>query len=369
MKKIALVINNSWSAYNFRLNLARAMKKDGYEVVFIAPYDNKYSKLIEEEFRFFDVDIDSKGMNPINDMKMILSLYKTFKIIKPDIILNFTIKPNIYSSIVAGVMGIASISNITGLGTIFIKESLVTKIAKLLYKVALNFNSVVFFQNRDDENLFTYNNLVDKNKIDLLPGSGVDLKKFVPSQTKTLNNKIIFLVIARLLKDKGIVEYIEAIKIIQKKYKNVEFKILGAVGVENKTAISKDELQVWIDNNLVEYLGVSDDVQKIIASVDCVVLPSYREGTPRSLLEACAMEKPIITTNVVGCKEVVDDSINGYLCKVKDTKDLANKIEMMINLSQDERVSMGRLGRKKVVDKFDEKIVIDKYLNSIREIL
>ena len=368
MQKIAIVLNNSWYAYNFRFNLAKSLKLNGYEVVFIAPYDKKYSELIKEEFEFYDISIDVKGINPISDFKTMLSLYKLYKTIKPDMILNFTIKPNIYSSIVAGLLKIQSISNITGLGTIFIKESMITKIAKSLYKTALGFNDKVFFQNNDDRTLFVENKLVSKVKTDLLPGSGVDLNKFLPVEKKD-NGVLKFLLIARLLKDKGVSEYIEAIRIIKNRYQDIEFQILGAVGVANKTAITKDELEKWIDDDLIDYLGVTDNVQDVIANCDCVVLPSYREGTPRSLLEACAMAKPIIATDAVGCREVVDDGINGYLCEVKNAQDLADKMEMMIKLSEDERIAMGKVGREKIVKEFDEKIVIDKYLDSIKEIL
>lgn len=366
--KIAIVLNSSWQAYNFRLNLARNLKESGYGVIFIAPYDEKYSSLIEKEFKFYHVNIDPKGINPISDFKSMVSLYKLYKIVSPDIVLNFTIKPNIYSSIVAGIVGIKSISNITGLGTIFIKQSMTTRIAKNLYKLALSFNTKVFFQNNDDKNLFIEDNLVVENRTVLLPGSGVDLDKFIPIE-KQDNEVFKFLFIARLLKDKGILEFIDAIEIVKCKYNNIEFQILGAVGVENKTAITKEELQIWIDNGLVNYLGTTDNVQDVISKVDCVVLPSYREGTPRSLLEACAMKKPIIATDVVGCKEVVDDAINGYLCEVRNSQDLANKMEMMMNLSDDERKVMGQAGRDKIVKVFDEKIVINKYLDSIKEIL
>jgi glycosyltransferase involved in cell wall biosynthesis len=172
-----------------------------------------------------------------------------------------------------------------------------------------------------------------------------------------------------LLKDKGVLEFIEAIKILKSKYENVEFQILGEVSATNKTAITRDELNVWIDKKLIHYLGTTDNVQDIISKVDCVVLPSYREGTPRSLLEAAAMSKPIVTTDVVGCKEVVDDRINGYLCEAKNAYDLAKKMEMIINLSNEERKAMGRVGREKVIKEFDEKIVISKYIQSIKEIL
>lgn len=374
MTKIAIVLNNSWYAYNFRFNLARSLKEFGYEVVFIAPYDAKYSELIKKEFEFYDINIDAKGINPISDLKTMIALYRLYKTLNLDMVLNFTIKPNIYSSIVSGVLGIKSISNITGLGTIFIKQSIVTKIAKLLYKTALGFNSKVFFQNSDDKNLFVENKLVSKEKTDLLPGSGVDLDKFIPIE-KEDDGIFRFLLIARLLKDKGILEFIKATKKLKNlelkidNYSDIEFQILGAVGVANKTAISKDELQQWVDDDLVNYLGITDNVQEVITQSDCVVLPSYREGTPRSLLEACAMEKPIIATDVVGCKEVVEDGVNGYLCEVKNAQDLVDKMEMMTNLSDEEREAMGKAGREKIVKEFDEKIVIDKYLKTIEDIL
>ena len=236
---------------------------------------------------------------------------------------------------------------------------------KILYKIALGFNSKVFFQNKSDQRLFLENGLVAERITDLLPGSGVDLDKFIPVEKSIINNKIIFLLIARLLKDKGLLEYIEAIKIIKDRYDNVEFQILGAVDSLNRTAINKEELQSWIDDKLVGYLGTADAVEKVISQCDCVLLPSYREGTPRSLLEACAMEKPIIATDVAGCRDIVDDGINGFLCKVKSPEDLADKIELMLNLSDNERLLMGKAGRKKIREQFDEKIVINRYLASI----
>jgi hypothetical protein len=186
MHKIAIVLNNAWAAYNFRYNLAKSIQDNGYEVIFIIPNDNNYFDILKKDFAVIEISIDAKGINPINDLKTIINLYKLYKLIKPDMVLNFTIKPNIYSSIVAGVLGIKAISNISGLGTIFIKQSFITKIAKLLYKVALGFNYKVFFQNNDDKSLFINNKIINKNKADLLPGSGVDLNKFTPIKKKKM---------------------------------------------------------------------------------------------------------------------------------------------------------------------------------------
>ena len=368
MIKIAIVSNTSWSIYNFRLNLARILKQNAYEVVLIAPYD-EYSERLGEEFECHDIYMNNKGTNPMEDLKTTFEFYKLYKNIKPDVALHFTIKPNIYGNIACNLLGIKMINNISGLGTVFIKESVVTKIVKQLYKYSLSKSSKVFFQNSDDRNLFIDNGLVLKDKGDLLPGSGIDTQKFKPIQIEKKDNIFRFLLIARMLWDKGVGEYVEAAKIIKQKYKNVEFLLLGALGVDNPTAISKETIQKWETEGIIKYLGTTDDVKVEIAKADCIVLPSYREGTSRVLLESAAMLKPIITTNVPGCKEVVDDGVNGLLCEVRNSKDLANKMEMMLNLSDDERIEMGRKGRQKIISEFDEKIVINKYLETIEKIL
>jgi len=367
-KKIAIVVNDSWYAYNMRFNLALSFKDAGYEVVFICPYD-KYSDKIKHEFDYVDIKLNTKGTNPIEDLKTIYRYYKIYKSIQPDIILHYTIKPNIYGTFAASMLSIPTINNIAGLGTLFIKQNFITKIAKWLYKISQKRATKVFFQNNDDFTMFTDEKLVEKNKCDILPGSGVDIDKFVPTEKE--NDGIFrFLIVSRMLWAKGIGEYVDAAKIIKEKYKNVEFQLLGHLDVASPTAISKEQMDIWVSDGIVNYLGTSDDVKVEIAKVDCMVLPSYyREGTPRTLLESASMSKPIITTDNVGCRDVVDDGINGYLCEVRNSKDLADKMEMMINLSEDERKIMGQAGREKIVKEFDEKIVINKYLESIKEIL
>jgi glycosyltransferase involved in cell wall biosynthesis len=364
-KKIAIVSNTSWNIYNFRLNLAKALKANGYDVVLVAPYDD-YSEKLKDEFEYHDIYMNNKGTNPKEDVKTLVGFYKLYKKIKPDVVLNYTIKPNIYGNIACSLLGIKTINNISGLGTVFIKESFVTKVVKWLYKYSLRKSSKVFFQNSDDRDLFVENRLVHFGKCGLLPGSGIDTNKFIPVKCKKEDDIFRFLLIARMLKDKGIVEYVEAAKILKEKYKNVEFQLLGSLDAVNNTAIPKEQMQECVDNGFVNYLGVTDDVKEFIQIADCVVLPSYREGTPRTLLESASMSKPIVTTNVVGCKEVVDDGINGYLCEVRNAQDLADKMEMMLNLSENERKSMGKAGRVKMVDEFDEGIVIGKYLEALK---
>jgi glycosyltransferase involved in cell wall biosynthesis len=366
-KKVAICLNTSWNIYNFRLNLARALKNTGYEVVLIAPYD-KYSELLKKEFEYYDIYMNNKGTNPIQDLKTLIEFYKLFKKIKPDIILNYTIKPNIYGNIAAHFLGIKTINNIAGLGILFVNEGIITKIAKWLYKISQKNSSKIFFQNREDYEIFIKEKIVDKNKCDILPGSGIDTIKFTPIERKK-DGIFRFLLLSRMLWEKGVGEYVEAAKIIKQKYKNVEFQLLGFLDTDNRSAISKEQMDKWVKEGYVTYLGVSDNVKEVIAQADCIVLPSYyREGTPRTLLESASMAKPIITTDNVGCHNVVDDGINGYLCKTKNIQDLVNKMEKMLNLSEEARKKMGEAGRKKMIKEFDEKIVINKYLQTIKEL-
>ena len=368
MKKIVISTNTYWNIYNFRLGLIKVLQKEGFEVYAIAPKDEYVKKLKEERVECFNIFINNKGTNPIEDIKTIWEYYNIYKKIKPDVALHYTIKPNIYGTIGAKLAGVKVINNISGLGTVFLNDSIFSKIAKNLYKLALRFSDEVFFQNQYDRELFIKNNLVNKNKTDLLPGSGINTEKFKPLN-KEKSDKFKFLFIARLVKDKGIIEYVEAAKEILKKYNNVEFQILGAFYPGNPTAITKKQMDEFLQKNIINYLGVSDNVNEIIKNSDCVVLPSYREGLSRVLLEAASMAKPIIATDTPGCKDVVDNGINGFLCRVKDYKDLANKMEKMININEEERIKMGKAGRKKVVKEFDEKIVINKYLESIKKLL
>ena len=368
MKKIAIVSNTSWSLFNFRLSLAKAIQKAGYKVILIAPYDN-YSERIKEQFEYYSVYINNKGTNPKEDLKTTLEFYKLYKKIEPDVILHYTIKPNIYGTIAAGYLNIKCINNIAGLGRLFVERNFITTIAKWLYRYSQKKALKVFFQNRDDYDLFIKEKLIDKKKCDILPGSGVDTEKFSPVEYRKQDDIFRFLLIARMLWDKGVGEYVEAAKILEKKYENVEFYLLGFLDVQNSSAISQQQMQSWIDKGYIKYLGISDTVKDEIAKVDCIVLPSYyREGTPRTLLESASMAKPIITTDNVGCRDVVDDGINGYLCNVKSVVSLVDKMEKMLQLSQEERLEMGHKGREKMIKEFDEKIVIKKYLELIEKV-
>jgi glycosyltransferase involved in cell wall biosynthesis len=340
-----------------------AMRNAGYDVIAIAPYDAYSQKIIDAGFEFHSIKLNSQGINPFQDMKTTMAFYKLFKELSPDFICNYTIKPNIYASLVARMLDIKMINNIAGLGTLFIKQGPITSIAKLLYKASQAKADRVFFQNRDDFKLFTDAGLVNILNCDVLPGSGVDTNRFRP-QEKPQSEVIRFLHVSRMIWEKGIGEYVEAARIIKAKYPNVEFCLLGFLDVANPGAISREQMDEWVEEGVINYLGVSDDVDEVISTADCVVLPSYyREGTPKTLLESASSAKPIITTDNVGCRDVVDHGVNGYLCEPRSSEDLAKKIEMFLALSETEKRKMGANSRKKIQNEFDEKIVIRKYLD------
>lgn len=366
--KIAVVLNTSWNIYNFRLNLIKALFREGHEVVAIAPKDEYTTKLIDLGCTYEEVKMDSRGANPIKDIALLFELHRIYKKVKPDVILHYTIKPNIFGTIAASRLKIPVINNVCGLGTAFLKQNLISKIAIGLYKFAFRFPKLIYFQNQDDKNFFVNSKIVKQNKIDVLPGSGIDLEKFVPVKEEKIDKPFTFLLISRLIHDKGVIEYIEAIKLLRNRGVKARFEILGQLDENHMRGISKKLVDQWIEEGIIDYLGSTDDVRPFINNSDCVVLPSYREGTPRSLIEAASSGKPIVATNVPGCNNIVEDKVNGLLCEIMDQKDLANKMEALYKTDKAELDQMGQAGRQIAVDRFDEKIVIDKYLSAISSV-
>ena len=366
--KIAVVLNTSWNIYNFRKGLILSLMDKGNEVITIAPKDKFTYKLMDMGCRHIPVKMDSRGANPIKDFLLIWELYYIYKKIKPDIILHYTIKPNIYGTIAASWLRIPVINNVCGLGTMFLKDNLVSKIAIMLYRVAFRFPKKIFFQNDDDRQLFLQRKIVSKKVSDLLPGSGINTRDFQPAQNPNKTGKFTFLLISRLIYDKGIIEYIEAIEMLKQEGMDAKFQLLGPIDAKHKRGIPEEVIQEWIEKNQVEYLGTTEDVRSFIEKADCIVLPSYREGTPKTLLEAASMGKPIVATNVPGCNNVVLDGKNGFLCNLKDSNDLAIKMKKIFSLEPGKREKMGIESRSYVVENFDESIVISKYLESIEKI-
>lgn len=370
MTTIVITSNTSWYLYNFRKNTILSLINKGYRVVAVAPEDDYSIKLKSLGAEFSHILIDQGGTNPVKDIFTLFSFTKLYQKIRPAAVLNFTPKNNIYSTLAASLFGAKSINNIAGLGMVFINENLTAKLARFLYKISQPKAHTIFFQNEDDRALFAKYHLAPLEITDRVPGSGADLSRFSISPSQD-DGTVRFLLIARMLYDKGIGHYVEAARELKAKYGGaVEFRLLGFLDVNNPSAVSKQDMQSWVDEGIVNYLGTSDSVEKEIAQVDCMVLPSfYREGVPKSLLEACAMGKPIVTTDNVGCRETVDDGINGYLCELRSTASLVEKLERMITHSHEQRLQMGLQSRTKVEKEFDEKIVINKYLEAVKSAL
>ena len=367
-KKILISINTAWNLLNFRTGLIKGLISSGFEVIAVAPQDKYVHGLELLGCRFVHLEMHNQGTNPIRDLILLWSYWRLLKTEKPDLCLFYTIKPNVYGSLTSRLCGIPFINNVSGLGAVFIKGGFLKQFVSALYKLAFKNSNRVFFQNCDDLRLFVENRLVKEELTDVLPGSGINLKQFIPSVDlirKPPEYLFRFLLIARLLKDKGVFEFVNAAQLLKESGFKAEFCLLGFLDVQNPAAISSEQIKKWTELELVKYLGESDDVREHIALADCVVLPSYREGTPRSLLEAASMAKPIITTNVVGCKEVVEHGVNGFLCEEKNAHDLALKMKEMILLSDYQKKLMGQKGRIKMEKEFDEQIVIQNYLKAI----
>ena len=369
--KIIIISNTEFNLVNFRKNLISTLVDKDFDVVAVAPLDDYISNLDNLKCKLEIIPSASRKVHVLNDILLIFRYFVIFSRVKPDIVLSYTSKPNIYGSLVARVLGISIVNNISGLGTPFIQGGWLEYIVGLLYKISLKKSKYVFFQNKDDQKIFIDNNFVSSKEVGVIPGSGIDLTYFLPDvSTSNIDKRnVVFLLIARMMRDKGIEEFVEAARKIKKSYKNVSFQLLGYIDIKSKVAISVNDIKSWENEGIIEYLGHTEDVRPFIAMADCVVLPSYREGTPRSLLEAASMGKPIIATNVAGCKEVVDDGINGYLCDAYNSDDLAHKMQHILALDSISIEKMGMASRKKMENEFDEKIVINKYLSVINGII
>ena len=370
--KVLIALNMAWNLVNFRAGLIHALVQAGYTVVAVAPSDTYASRLSELGCRYIPLSMDNRGTHPGRDTLLLFRFLRLFRRERPHVYLGYTVKPNVYGSLAAHMLGIPVINNIAGLGTVFIREGWLAQVVRWLYRMALSRSRTVFFQNDDDRQLFVAERLVRVDVTGLLPGSGIDLTRFsvvpLPASGDS-GRKVRFLLIARMLWDKGVGEYVEAARLLRGRRPEAECCLLGFVDVQNPSAISRSQMDAWDAEGNVRYLGESDDVRVEISAADCIVLPSYREGTPRTLLEAAAMGRPIITTDVVGCREVVDDGQNGFLCRPRNANDLADKMEAILSLTHEQRAEMGLRGRTKMENQFDEQIVIRKYLTAIADVM
>jgi glycosyltransferase involved in cell wall biosynthesis len=305
--------------------------------------------------------MDRSGANPWADLRLLARYRTLLRQLRPAAYLGYTIKPNIYGSLAAASLGIPALPNVSGLGTAFIRGGALQGVVTALYRVGFARAPVVFFQNDEDRQLFVARRIVRADQARVLPGSGVDLERFAPASPPP--HPLTFLLIARLLRDKGVVEFADAARSLRAELPNARFQLLGPIDEGNRTAISRAELDSWVRDGVIEHLGTTDDVRPSIAAASAVVLPSYREGLPRSLLEAGAMARPLIATDVPGCRDVVEEGVNGYLCRARDARSLAQAMRRFADLPRAERLAMGDAGRRKVQERFSEEFVVRAYLD------
>lgn len=362
---ILMTANAAWNICNFRRPLVEALSADGHRITVLAPPDDSVADLERIGCRFIPLEMSVKGLNPIEELKLQRRLKRIFREEQPDAILSFTIKNNIFGAWAARSAGVPFVPNVTGLGTAFLSGELLQTIAEQLYRRAFGKLPVVFFQNEDDRDLFLDRKLVRADQARLLPGSGIDLVRFTAAEMPSADAPPVFLMIARLLRDKGVIEFVEAARLIKARQPSARFQLLGAAGSENRTAIDIATVEGWVADGVVEYLGTTSDVRPVIAAATCVVLPSYREGAPRTLIEAAAMGRPLIATDVPGCRAVVDHDVSGFLCEVRNVDSLATAMESFLALSPDARTTMGKAGRAKMEREYDQALVVAAYREAL----
>jgi glycosyltransferase involved in cell wall biosynthesis len=363
-RRVILAANSSWNIVNFRNGLIRALKSAGYEPIVIAPVDPAAEdRMADLAVERRTIRMERSGLNPLADLRLLLDYRRVLRRERPLAFLGFTIKPNIYGCLASRFARVPAIANISGLGTVFIKRGPLLVLVSRLYRAALKAAAVVFFQNPDDLELFVGRKMVRREQARLLPGSGVDLDRF--RATPPPEGSATFLLIGRLLGDKGVREFVDAARLLRSELPEARFQLLGPIDEGNRTAVQRAEVDEWVRDGVIEYLGATDDVRPFVERSTAVVLPSYREGLPRSLLEAAAMSRPLIASDVPGCREVVRDGENGLLCAVRSAASLADAMKRLANLSNAERARMGEAGRRLVGEKFSEATVIRAYLDAL----
>ncbi len=363
MPKILFFSNTSWFLYNFHLHLAQILRDHGNEIVLLAPCDEYSSRLEQEGFRWIDIRLSRQGMNLLKEGKSLFKLYQVYRQERPDIVHHFTVKSVLYGTIVARLLGIRRIVNgISGLGYLFTNQGLVAQILSRLllfmYR-GLLVQTTVIFENRDDQEFFRKMGLVNPGKNFLVIGTGVDTIKFnfVPE-----NNGVPIIVLpARLLWDKGVGEFVIAARQLKQEGIQARFVLVGNIDLGNPSAVPEIQLQEWIREGVVEWWGWQEDMPSVLAQTHIVCLPSYREGVPKALLEAASIGRPIVASNVPGCREVIKDGINGFLVPPKEPGQLAIALRKLINDST-LRGKMGASSRKLAVERFDRRHITEQIL-------
>lgn len=371
MKKILIVDNSTWNIYNFRLPLVKKLAQEGFEVVVLTPVD-EYILYLQEVVNIRHIParhLQPRSKNPIQDLLFLIELLVCYQREKPDLVIHYTIKPNIFGSLAARLCQLKSMAVFTGLGYTFLHQRGIFRLIPMLYRGALERVERVVFYNPDDRDVFVQQKLVKPQQAVIVPGSGVNTRRFKPRPFTVPKASFRFLFIGRLLKDKGLTEYVQAAQSLRSYAPEVSCWVVGDVADANPSAITMEQLTDWIKQQHIRYLGKVMDVRKVIQQADVIVLPSYREGVPRVILEAMAMGKPVITTDAAGCRETVEHGVNGLLVPPRNAEALALAMTTLYESTPTELTRMGAQSRKMAFEKFDEQIIVSHYFTMLRQLL
>lgn len=363
MANIMIVGTNMMSIYNHRLELIKKLLELDHKVTVVTPFSGEEAKLMEMGVECDDIKLETRGKNPLHDLVLLRDLVKVMRKKKPDVVLTFYTKTNIYGGLAARVCGVPYIENITGVGSAISNGGMMARMMMTLYSRAVRKAHIVFFQNTQNQMLFHSNN-IKMMKEKLLPGSGVSLERY-PLVAYPDSEDYQFLFISRVLKEKGIYEFVEAARIIKAEHPNYTFHVIGPYDKEYEEYLMKANA-----DGTVKVHGKVFNVGEFIKDSHCTIFPSYyAEGMANVLLESAASGRPVITTNLPGCGETVDDGITGYIVRPKDTADVVDKIKKFISLTPQQKKAMGKAGRKKMEAQFDRQIVVNAYVDEINDIL
>lgn len=367
---ILLTGNTTFKLANFRQGLIKKLIEDGHCVTVLSPPDDYVPEVQAMGCHHVPLPMDRNGTSPIAETLLFLKIVQCLRTIRPNAVFSYTIKNNIYGGIACRILGIPFVPNVTGLGPAFNKRGLLNATVRLLYTVAFKRAQAVFFQNDNDLALFTDTGLCSADAARLLPGSGVDLDKFAARPLPDApDGSICFLLVSRMLWDKGVGQFIEAARELRRRCPGTHFQLLGPFDLDSRNGIAPAQIDAWAAEGIVEYMGGVRDVRPFVESAHCVVLPSYyREGTPRALMEACAVGRPIITTDMPGCRDVVAHGVNGIRIAPLDVAALTSACMMIVKASPEQRAQMGRASRQTAEERFDERIVINAYARILSEL-
>ncbi len=368
-RKILIISNTSFSIINFRMYLVQRLIDDGHNVTVVAAEDAYSDQIKNMNVNFIPWNVHRSSTNPLSEFVSISNLFMIFKKVQPDLILSFTIKPNTYASIAGYLLRIPVIAVVTGLGYAFNNKNLSAFAARISMFCGLTLASKILVQNYADTDFIKSGNRILNKKTEYIAGSGIDSDHYSADPTTYKDEPVIFTLIARLLTEKGVGEFIEAASIIKTKYSDVVFRIVGAQDNDNPAAISFKKIEEAVNRGNIEYHQPVKDIRPFIRDSSCIVLPTYyKEGIPRSLIEAASMSRPIIATNIAGCTDITHHELNGFLCEPKNVPSLVASIERFLNLSSTERRKMGEAGRQIVLNQFTNEIVFEKYKQTIESV-